>query len=205
MVDGENEEILNRYEYDAWGNLTTCEEKVPNRFKFNGQQYDPISQQYYLRARYYNPVIGRFTQEDTYNVDGLNLYAYCRNNPVYYVDPSVNICGRRANTLMDNVLSGGQLTRKEKRQLAAKLRDEARNGTISDKGRDVARQMGIDLGSVESYNNSADQRWRNTTDTNKGDSETKTLYHYTNEKGMNAIVESQQLNPSLIMKSFWQI
>ena len=54
------EDILNRYEYDAWGNLTLCEEKVENRFKFNGQQYDPISQQYYLRARYYNPVIGRF-------------------------------------------------------------------------------------------------------------------------------------------------
>ncbi len=145
VVDSENEEILNRYEYDAWGNLTACEEKVHNRFKFNGQQYDPVSQQYYLRARYYNPVIGRFTQEDSYNVDGLNLYAYCRNNPVYYVDPSGNICGRRANTLMDNVLSGKQLTRKERRQLAARLRDEARNGTISDKGRNVARQMGIDI------------------------------------------------------------
>ena len=60
---------INRYEYDAWGDLTTCEEKVHNRFNFNGQQYDPVSQQYYLRARYYNPVIGRFTQEDTYNVD----------------------------------------------------------------------------------------------------------------------------------------
>lgn len=82
------EDILNRYEYDAWGNLAFCEEKVENRFKFNGQQYDPISQQYYLRARYYNPVIGRFTQEDTYRGDGLNLYVYCRNNPAYYADPS---------------------------------------------------------------------------------------------------------------------
>ncbi len=81
-------DILNRYEYDAWGNLTRCEETVENRFKFNGQQYDPISQQYYLRARYYNPVIGRFTQENTYRGDGLNLYAYCANNPVYYADPS---------------------------------------------------------------------------------------------------------------------
>jgi len=64
--------------------LTLCEEKVVNHFKFNGQQYGPISQQYYLRARYYNSVIVRFTQEDTYRGDGLNLYAYCRNNPVYY-------------------------------------------------------------------------------------------------------------------------
>jgi len=41
-----------------------------------------------LRARFYNPVIGRFTQEDIYRGDGLNLYAYCGNNPVRYYDPS---------------------------------------------------------------------------------------------------------------------
>jgi len=41
-----------------------------------------------LRARFYNPVIGRFTQEDTYRGDGLNLYAYCENNPVRYLDSS---------------------------------------------------------------------------------------------------------------------
>ena len=91
------EDTLNRYEYDAWGNLTFCEETVENRFKFNGQKYDPISQQYYLRARYYNPVIGLFTQEDTYCGDGLNLYAYCRNNPVYYADSS----GHQSNCVKD--------------------------------------------------------------------------------------------------------
>ena len=57
-------------------------------FTYYGQQIDPITQQYYLRARFYNPVIGRFTQEDIYRGDGLNLYAYCANNPVYYIDPS---------------------------------------------------------------------------------------------------------------------
>ena len=82
------DQVLNHYEYDAWGNTTVCEETVENRFRFNGQQYDPITQQYYLRARFYNPVIARFTQEDTYRGDGLNLYAYCANNPVYYEDPS---------------------------------------------------------------------------------------------------------------------
>ncbi len=89
----EKDQVRNHYEYDAWGNATTCEEIVENRFRFNGQQYDPITQQYYLRARFYNPVIGRFTQEDTYRGDGLNLYAYCANNPVYYVDPSGNESG----------------------------------------------------------------------------------------------------------------
>ena len=84
--------ILNHYTYDAWGNLTDQEEAIPNRFKFTGQQLDPVTQQYYLRARFYNPVIARFTQEDTYRGDGLNLYAYCQNNPVFYTDPSGNVC-----------------------------------------------------------------------------------------------------------------
>ena len=87
-VTDEEGNILNRYEYDAWGNLTVEEEQVPNRFKYTGEQFDPITQQYYLRVRFYNPVLARFMQEDTYRGDGLNLYAYCANNPVRYVDPS---------------------------------------------------------------------------------------------------------------------
>ncbi|MCX4378506.1 MAG: HNH endonuclease [Lachnospiraceae bacterium] len=140
VIDGENEEILNRYEYDAWGNLTTCEEKVHNRFKFNGQQYDPVSQQYYLRARYYNPVIGRFTQEDSYNVDGLNLYAYCRNNPVYYVDPSGNICETAANKITDK-LNNNQATRNEQKKLAAYLRNKDRNGGLTDAERSTLNKI----------------------------------------------------------------
>ena len=84
----DEERICNRYDYDAWGNLTTCEEIIPNRFLYTGQQFDQITQQYYLRARYYNPVIARFTKEDVYRGDSLNLYAYCDNNPVIYYDPS---------------------------------------------------------------------------------------------------------------------
>ena len=84
----DEEKICNKYDYDAWGNLTTCEEIIPNRYLYTGQQFDQITQQYYLRARYYNPVIARFTQEDVYRGDGLNLYTYCDNNPVIYYDPS---------------------------------------------------------------------------------------------------------------------
>ena len=80
--------IRNYYCYDAFGENVISHEDIHNRFRFNGEQYDPVISQYYLRARFYNPVIGRFTQEDTYYGDGLNLYGYCRNNPVLYRDPS---------------------------------------------------------------------------------------------------------------------
>ena len=80
--------VLNHYEYDAFGNTIRCEEQVHNRFRYTGEQYDPLMGQYYLRARYYNPVIAGFTQEDTYYGDGLNLYTYCQNNPVLYHDPT---------------------------------------------------------------------------------------------------------------------
>ena len=63
-----------------------------------GQQFDEVTQQYYLRARFYNPVIGRFTQEDEYRGDGLNLYAYCGNNPVRYYDPSGYYCASKEDT-----------------------------------------------------------------------------------------------------------
>ena len=80
--------IRNYYQYNTFGGILVEEESVSNRILYTGQQYDEISGQYYLRARYYNPIVGRFQQEDMYEGDGLNLYAYCGNNPVRYYDPS---------------------------------------------------------------------------------------------------------------------
>ncbi|MFW5652265.1 MAG: HNH/ENDO VII family nuclease, partial [Acetivibrio ethanolgignens] len=87
-ITGSSGEIENRYEYDAFGVLQNSREEFSNRILYTGQQYDQTSGQYYLRARFYNPVLGRFVQEDEYRGDGLNLYAYCKNNPVVYYDPS---------------------------------------------------------------------------------------------------------------------
>ncbi len=75
------------------------EETVENRFGFAGEMMDAVTGQYYLRARFYNPVIARFLSEDTYYGDGLNLYAYCHNNPVGYVDPSGHICEKKYNAV----------------------------------------------------------------------------------------------------------
>jgi len=56
---------------------------------FTGRQFDIETGLYYYRARYYNPYLGRFLQTDPVGYgDGMNLYAYCKNNPVDYLDPS---------------------------------------------------------------------------------------------------------------------
>ena len=59
--------VKNRYTYDAFGNTVEKAEQILNRCQYTGQQFDPITQQYYLRARFYNPAIARFTQEDEYH------------------------------------------------------------------------------------------------------------------------------------------
>lgn len=86
-ITGQMRNVVNRYQYDAFGQVSSAE-GFSNRILYTGQQYDKVSGQYYLRARFYDPSVGRFLQEDVYRGDGLNLYAYCRNNPVVYYDPS---------------------------------------------------------------------------------------------------------------------
>ena len=81
-------EIRKMYHYNAFGVIKEETGDVSNRLTYTGQIYDSVTGQYYLRARFYNPSIGRFTQEDIYRGSGLNLYAYCANNPVMYYDPS---------------------------------------------------------------------------------------------------------------------
>ncbi len=80
--------VQNSYQYDAFGGELETNEQFQNHIRYTGQQYDGLTEQYYLRARYYNPVLGRFLQEDVYQEDGLDLYTYCGNNPVTYYDPS---------------------------------------------------------------------------------------------------------------------
>ena len=54
------------YDYDAFGNEKDRVGADPNPFRYCGEYFDVESGAYYLRARYYDPSIGRFTQEDTH-------------------------------------------------------------------------------------------------------------------------------------------
>ena len=90
-----------KYVYDAWGNIISTSGTqatgigAKNSLRYRGYYYDTETGLYYLRARYYDPVTGRFISADDRlstggDLSGMNLYAYCGNNPVNRIDPYGN-------------------------------------------------------------------------------------------------------------------
>jgi len=94
-----------KYIYDAWGNHAVVDkdgkniedpEHIGNKnpFRYRGYYYDVETGLYYLQTRYYDPEVGRFISQDglkyadSKTINGLNLYAYCLNNPNRFVDRS---------------------------------------------------------------------------------------------------------------------
>ena len=80
--------IVQNYYYSPFGELWQGErESDTNPFRYAGEYLDKETGNIYLRARYYDPSIGRFISVDPIK-DGTNWYVYCSNNPIAFVDPS---------------------------------------------------------------------------------------------------------------------
>lgn len=76
------------YSYDAYGRVSGFSSAPMTRFLFTGREYDPETGLYDYRSRHYSSQMGRFLQADTIGYEGgVNLYAYCDNNPLAWVDP----------------------------------------------------------------------------------------------------------------------
>jgi RHS repeat-associated protein len=106
--------LVNQYSYDLWGNAITAQETVHNPFRYSGEYWDNSTKLQYLRARWYDPSIGRFINEDTYegnvtNPLSLNLYTYVLNNPLKYIDPTghANMVGMMGQDGDPNLTSEG--------------------------------------------------------------------------------------------------
>jgi len=89
-----NENVVAYYDYDSWGNKTgnIGQQAVSNPFRFAGEQLDEETGMYYLRARYYDPSVGRFVTKDSWGGSmrdpvSQNKYLYANGNPVMWNDP----------------------------------------------------------------------------------------------------------------------
>ena len=85
--------VVESYAYDAWGSVQSVignwQSAIGNRFMFHGGAYSAATGLYQFRARWYAPELGRWLSPDPIGLEGgLNLYEFCRNNPVNGRDPS---------------------------------------------------------------------------------------------------------------------
>jgi len=87
--------IVESYSYNSFGIMTMknssqnviAQSNVNNTITFTGRRYDAESGLYYYRNRMYSAQLGRFISKDPKGyVDGMNLYAYVKNNPLKYLD-----------------------------------------------------------------------------------------------------------------------
>jgi RHS repeat-associated protein len=89
--------VVESYRYDAWGKVLgvydadgkpLSESAVGNNYLWQGRWYSWETGLYYFRARWYDPVTGRWLSKDPIGISGgLNQYVFCRNNPVNRRDP----------------------------------------------------------------------------------------------------------------------
>ncbi len=92
MVDADGT-VVASYTYSPYGEVLTATGTMAeiNPLRYRGYYYDTETCLYYLQSRYYDPVLGRFLNADSYastgqSLLGYNMYAYCGNNPIGRTD-----------------------------------------------------------------------------------------------------------------------
>ncbi|HVS89748.1 MAG TPA: RHS repeat-associated core domain-containing protein [Candidatus Acidoferrum sp.] len=80
--------LAQTYTFDSFGKSTASSGSLTNPFQFTGREFDTESSLYFMRARYFDQITGRFISEDPARFPGgINFYTYVENDPVGLVDP----------------------------------------------------------------------------------------------------------------------
>jgi len=90
LLTDANGAVANRYDYDSFGKPLNAVEAVSQPYTWKGREYIAGIAQYYNRARFYDPQLGRFTSEDPFGYRGAggpNLTQFARANPRRFNDP----------------------------------------------------------------------------------------------------------------------
>ncbi|WP_223641673.1 RHS repeat-associated core domain-containing protein [Corallococcus sp. EGB] len=95
VVDTRNGAVVQRMEYDVWGNVVADSNPGFQPFGFAGGLYDRDTKLTRFGARDYDAETGRWTAKDPIRFAGgdSNLYAYVGNDPVNLIDPSGRFAG----------------------------------------------------------------------------------------------------------------
>lgn len=103
--------VSDTFAYDAWGNVLSRSGGTTVDHLHHGERFDPNAGFYYLRARWMDPGVGRFTQMDAFEGFGmdppsLHKYTYAHANPMAYSDPSGHFSLTNLTTVI-NIIGAG--------------------------------------------------------------------------------------------------
>jgi RHS repeat-associated protein len=80
--------LAQTYGYDSFGKQTSSSGSLTNPFQYTAREFDPETNLYFYRARYYAPVLGRFLSEDPLRFKvSADYYSYVWNRPLVLRDP----------------------------------------------------------------------------------------------------------------------
>ncbi|MDR1172736.1 MAG: RHS repeat-associated core domain-containing protein, partial [Bacteroidales bacterium] len=193
MVDA-SANITHKYQYDEFGKVIQKDESDANPFRYVGKYGVMYANDnlYYMRARFYDPTIGRFLSEDP--IWSTNLYPYADNNPVMGIDPM------GLSTLEELYKANQQyLIAKRVYEIAKNERKEMdgfwwRAGVL-------LGYAGDEYDEIKENFKSAEKRLAETKKTVYYDIDTKRDGYFVNQTKYGNILSSEYLNPKLEKKT----
>ncbi|MFC1855555.1 RHS repeat domain-containing protein, partial [Thermodesulfobacteriota bacterium] len=117
-------DVVKTYEYKTFGTISKVTGTLENPYTYTSREYDAETGLYYYRARYYNPMQGRFINKDPIGInDGPNRFIYVGNNPVNMVDPTGEVIFTAATLAIMYLYFEGACTAYDAGQVANTWRD----------------------------------------------------------------------------------